>query len=133
MHLPEEPETPLAINIVPAIDVIFAILAFFIISTLFLTRSQSLPINLPEALTAQTQQENSITVTIQANGEIALNRQRIERDRLAAQLQQQIESDSDTLVLVNADEQVPHGQVVAIMDILRQIKGVRLAIAVENP
>ena len=33
MRLPDEPETPFEINIVPMIDVIFSILAFFIIST----------------------------------------------------------------------------------------------------
>lgn len=40
------------INILPMIDVIFAILAFFIVSTLFLTRTEGLPVNLPEADTS---------------------------------------------------------------------------------
>jgi len=48
MRLPDEPEIPTAINIVPMIDVIFAILAFFIMSTLFLTRSEGLSVNLPQ-------------------------------------------------------------------------------------
>jgi len=53
MRLPDEPELPTQINIVPMIDVIFAILTFFIISTLYLTRSQGLPVNLPSAKTAR--------------------------------------------------------------------------------
>lgn len=40
MRLQDEPDIPAQINIVPMIDVIFAILTFFIMSTLFLTRSE---------------------------------------------------------------------------------------------
>ncbi|MEY2914612.1 MAG: hypothetical protein RLZZ184_3921, partial [Cyanobacteriota bacterium] len=44
MRLPDEPDIPAQINIVPMIDVIFAILTFFIMSTLFLNRSEGLPV-----------------------------------------------------------------------------------------
>lgn len=47
MRLPEEPDLPPRINIVPMIDVIFAILVFFMVSSLSLTRSEGLPVNLP--------------------------------------------------------------------------------------
>ncbi|MEM7594128.1 MAG: biopolymer transporter ExbD, partial [Cyanobacteria bacterium P01_A01_bin.83] len=43
MHLPEELDQPPKINILPMIDVIFAILVFFIVSSLYLTRSEGLP------------------------------------------------------------------------------------------
>ncbi len=131
MHIPEEPETPLSINIVPMIDVIFAILAFLIISTLFLTRSQGLPVNLPQATTAQTQDGEQINVTMRADGTIALNRQPISLDKIEFRVQQLVETGGETLVLINADSQVSHGKVVQIMDLLRQVEGVRLAIAVE--
>ncbi len=53
MRLPDEPDMPSQINIVPMIDVIFAILTFFIMSTLYLTRSEGLPVNLPTASSAR--------------------------------------------------------------------------------
>ena len=40
---------------------------------------------------------------------------------------------TEQVVVVNADEKVSHGRVVTIMDRLRQIKGVKLAIATEHP
>lgn len=132
MHLPEEPETPLSINIVPMIDVIFAILAFLIISTLFLTRSEGLPVNLPKATTAQTQNTEQYNVTIEANGSVTLNRQPIPLEQLNTALSQLREPESEILVLVNADAQVNHGRVVEVMDSLRQIEGVKLAIAVNK-
>ncbi|GAB1542098.1 biopolymer transporter ExbD [Scytonema sp. NUACC21] len=133
MRLPDEPDLPAQINIVPMIDVIFAILTFFIMSTLFLTRQDGLPVNLPKAATAQQQQASEpITVTIDNQGQISLNRQPVALDALVEQVRGLI-GNQETVVIINADEQVHHGQVVAVMDRLRQVQGARLAIATEKP
>ncbi|MGF1542594.1 MAG: ExbD/TolR family protein, partial [Pleurocapsa sp.] len=75
MRLPNEPDLPPSINIVPMIDVIFAILVFFIVSSLYLTRSEGLPVNLPRAKTAEVQQTKQITVTIDRDGKLSLDSQ----------------------------------------------------------
>jgi biopolymer transport protein ExbD len=134
VRLPDEPDLPTQINIVPMIDVIFAILTFFIMSTLFLSRSEGLPVNLPTATTATQQQvPMKITVTVDATGVISLNRQPSTINSLVEQLRAMIGSNSEALVIINADEQVGHGQVVAIMDRVRQVKGARLAISTQKP
>ncbi|MEQ8958280.1 MAG: biopolymer transporter ExbD [Coleofasciculus sp. C2-GNP5-27] len=132
MRLPDESEKPGEINIVPMIDVIFSILAFFIISTLYLTRSEGLSVNLPNATTAQNQPSTEITVTIQPDGEIALNRQSIELEALEEAVRALVVPNSESLVIVNADEKVDHGRVVSVMDRLRQIEGTKLAIAAQR-
>ena len=133
MRLPDEPEeTPFFINLVSMIDILFCILAFFIISSLYLTRSQGLPVNLPTATTAETQRIAQLNVTIQVNGAIALNRQPIALDALEGAVRSQVGSTSQSLVLINADADVPHGVVVSVMDRLRRIQGVKLAIAVQR-
>ncbi len=134
MKLPEEPDIPAQINIVPMIDVIFAILAFFIMSSLFLTKLEGLPVNLPKASSAQQQQATEpIAVTIDELGTISLNRQPITLDLLETEIKKSVNVNQERLVIVNADEKVSHGQVVAVMDKLREIPGVRLAIATEKP
>ena len=133
MRLPDEPEMPTQINIVPMIDVIFAILTFFIISTLYLTRSQGLPVNLPSAKTAQSQRSTSITVTLDQQGRIALNRKVIVLDALDEQVRALIAPNQEVVVVLNADTQVNHGQVIAVMDQLRSVKGAKLAIATQKP
>ena len=65
MRLPDEPDLPAQINIVPMIDVIFAILTFFIVATLFLNKSEGLPVNLPKASTAKPQLSTKVTVSIE--------------------------------------------------------------------
>ncbi|WGV26786.1 ExbD/TolR family protein [Halotia branconii] len=134
MRLPDEPDIPTQINIVPMIDVIFAILTFFIMSTLFLTRSEGLPVNLPKAAMAQQQASSApITVTLDQTGTLSLNRKQISLDELAQEVRVLIGSNSEGLVIINADERVKHGQVVAVMDRLRRVQGAKLAIATQKP
>ena len=133
MRLPDEPEMPSQINIVPMIDVIFAILTFFIISTLYLTRSQGLPVNLPKAGTAQSQNSTPIAVTIDEQGNLALNRKATNLEALESQVEALIPSGKEVVVILNADEQVNHGEVIAVMDRVRRIEGAKLAIATKQP
>jgi biopolymer transport protein ExbD len=115
------------------IDVIFAILTFFIMSTLFLTRSEGLPVNLPKAATAQQQASATpITVTVDATGKISLNRKPVALNALTNQVSRLINPNTEALVILNADERGNYGKVVAVMDRLREVPGVKLAIATQK-
>lgn len=132
MRLPDESENNMGINITPMIDVIFSILAYFIVSSLSLTRSEGLPVNLPQASTAQTQKTEQINVSILPDGAIALNRQPIALEKLEAEVKAKIPPNTESLVILNADKEVDHGRVVEIMDKLRRVKGAKLAIATQK-
>lgn len=130
MHLPEEPETPPQINIVPMIDVIFVVLTFFILSSLFLTRSEGLPVNLPTAASSESQlQQHTLTLTITSGGDLQLGNEAATLDSLPEQIQARRIGDRPILLIMRADEAVAHGQVVQVMDRLRAIPNIELAIA----
>jgi biopolymer transport protein ExbD len=134
MRLPDEPDIAPQINIVPMIDVIFAILTFFIMSTLFLTRQEGLPVNLPKASTSQQSQvATKITVTVDADGKVSLNKKPTTLDTLQEEVRGLVGKNSEAVVIINADEAVGHGKVVAVMDQVRQVKGAKLAIATATP
>ena len=135
MNLPEEPDLPPRINILPMIDVIFAILVFFIVSSLYLTRSEGLPVNLPRATTAEVQKTKQITVTLDDQGKLTIDSKPAQINQLKADIEKLIAKDSSaskTTVIVNADKTVEHGQVVDIIDQIRQIPEVQLAIAAKK-
>ncbi|MCS7031654.1 MAG: biopolymer transporter ExbD [Gloeomargarita sp. SKYG116] len=133
MRLSEENESQAQINIVPMIDVIFAILVYFIVSTLSLTRLESLPVNLPGATTAQLQNAPPVTVSLDRQGRIAVNREIVPLEQMKARVQALVPPGQSTVVVINADRDASYGQVVAIMDQLRQIPGVRIAVATQRP
>ncbi|MCY6490882.1 ExbD/TolR family protein [Leptolyngbya sp. GGD] len=132
MLFPEENDQPPQINIVPMIDVVFALLTFFIVSTLFLTRSEGLPVNLPQAATAKIQQQTRIAVSIQPDGEIALNKLPVQISDLQVGVRTLVQANQQAVVVINADEKVQHGQLVAVMDEIRKIDGVKMAIATKK-
>ncbi|HEY9638084.1 MAG TPA: biopolymer transporter ExbD [Coleofasciculaceae cyanobacterium] len=132
MRLPDDSEAPFQINIVPMIDVLFCVLAFFIVSSLYLIRSEGLPVNLPKATTAKTQPPAQIVVTINADGRIAVNRRSIRLQQLDQAVRSLVGQNPEAFVVINADERVTHGRVVGVIDRLNQIQGVRLAIAAQR-
>jgi biopolymer transport protein ExbD len=132
MRLPEEPDIPPQINVVPMIDVVFALLTFFIMSTLYLTKSEGLPVNLPKAETSKAQVKAPLVITIDKTGQIALNQQAVTLENLDSQIQSLMKTKEATVV-INADAAVNHGRVIAVMDQVRRINGAKLAIATQRP
>ena len=133
MRLPEEADSSRSgVNILPMIDVIFAILAFFVLSTLYLTRAEGLPVNLPQAVTATPQSQVNLTLTITSAGNLFLGEEVIALENLAEETRG-IAVEQPLLVTIRADETTPHGNVVAAMDQLRQVDGVRIGIATVRP
>ncbi|MEL6489595.1 MAG: biopolymer transporter ExbD [Cyanobacteria bacterium J06634_6] len=122
-------EEEVSVNLLPMIDVIFAILSYFVISTLFLTRFDGLEVNLPSAETSNRQPEANFTVAIDAEGNVSLNGDSIQPAAIQGAIEQDIETGQTAVVTIRADEAAAHGQVVSVMDEVRQIEGAKLAIA----
>jgi biopolymer transport protein ExbD len=127
----DEPDLPAQINIVSTIDVIFAILAFFIISSLFLSRNEGLPVNLPQADRAEIQDAAPVAITVTADSEIFVGDQAIALDDLQATVLRALETADTDVVVLNADASIRHGLAIAIIDRLRSLDHVRLAIATQ--
>jgi biopolymer transport protein ExbD len=127
----DEPDVPAQINIVPMIDVIFAILTYFIMSTLTLSNFEGMPLNLPSASNSQTvsQQVKPVYLSITPEGRLFIDKQETSLDRIAEQVNQHKGQATTISVVLNADKVVPHGTVVGVMDQLRRVPGVKLAIA----
>jgi biopolymer transport protein ExbD len=127
--LPESEDRPPEVNVVALIDVLFAILTFFIITSLTLSRTEGLSVNLPSASSGKSQDQTKIVISIDAQGAVALNRKSIESTSLVPQIKALVVKDQPTMVVINADEKVAHGRIVELMDAVQQIPGVKLGIA----
>ncbi|NJM98747.1 MAG: biopolymer transporter ExbD [Phormidesmis sp. RL_2_1] len=155
MRLPEDNDirSP-SVNILPMIDVIFAILAFFILATLYLTKAEGVPVNLPQAVTSTPQNQIDITLTITPDGSLFLGDNPVTLSDLADEVRRIQPAEPPTatsanspaanipadnidatpiLVTIRADETTEHGRVVAVMDQLRTVDRVRLGIATTQP
>lgn len=122
------------VDLTPAIDVLFSILAFFIVATLFFARLRGLPVNLPEAATAPAVPAAALTVTVDRAGTVSVEGTALSLPDLQQLARSRQTSAGQSLqAIVAADRETPHGRVIAVMDALRQVPGVRLAVATVTP
>jgi len=119
------------IEIIPMIDTIFFLLVFFMISTLSMAQYRGMPVNLPKAASGQQAPAESAAITIDKQSRIFLNKEEVDQAALGDLLRQQLEQNSDLLVVINADDGVEHGRVVEVMDIARDANVAKMAIAVK--
>ena len=61
-----------------------------------------------------------------------MNKEPITLDNLEAGVKAKVEPERPLMVVLNADEGVNHGKIVAVMDKVRQVKGAKLAIATKR-
>ena len=64
-------------NILPMIDIIFAILSFLIVSSLYLARVDTIPVELPKASSSVKQDKKFITISIDKLGNLFLNKKNL--------------------------------------------------------
>ena len=132
MYFKENNESENTINILPMIDIIFAILSFFIISSLYLTKIDSIKVTLPNSSTAVREQNKPLIITIDKNGKIYFNSNEIALINISELIQTNIKFIEEPLIILRADISVKHGFIIELLDELRKIENLKIAIATEN-
>ena len=132
MYFKEKNETEYSINILPMIDIIFAILSFFIISSLYLTKIDTIKVNLPKSSTAVREQNKPQIITIDNNENIYFNSREISLTNMSLIIRTNIENLEEPIVILRADTSVKHGFIVNLLDELRKIENLKIGISTEK-
>ena len=129
MYFRENNKSENQINILPMIDIIFAILSFFIISSLFLTRIDSIEVNLPKSSTAVREKNRPQIITVDNNEKIYFKSNEISLKNISALIRKNIENLEEPLVILRADTSVKYGLIVNLLDELRKIENLKIGIS----
>ena len=132
MYFQENNKSENQINILPMIDIIFAILSFFIISSLFLTRIDSIKVNLPKSSTSVREKNKPQIITIDNNERIYFNSNEISLKNISALIRKNIVNLEEPLVILRADTSVKHGFIINLLDELRKIENLKIGISTEK-
>jgi biopolymer transport protein ExbD len=113
------------IEIIPLIDIIFFLLATFIMVSLSMTKNQGVQVALPSAATSQSlgdqqEMEKALTLSVTEKGEVFFNKEKITIAQLPFRLQTFKISSKDPKVVVNSDAAADFKHVVAVLDEVRK-------------
>ena len=132
MYFKDNNESENSINILPMIDIIFAILSFFIISSLDLTKIDSIKVNLPKSSTAAREQNKPQIITVDNNEKIYFNSNEISLKNISSLIRKNIENLEEPIVILRADTSVKHGLIVSLLDELKKIENLKIGISTDK-
>jgi len=108
------------IEIIPLIDVIFFLLATFVLFTLSLNRIQSVPIDLPRS-GPPTPYSDLVTIQVSDQGSLYWNRELFDLDELVGRLEQFKKNSGAPRILVAGDNQAKWNTTVRVLDQIRKV------------
>ncbi len=126
----QSPVEEIQIQIIPLIDVVFCVLTFFILAALQFTRQQAISVDLPKASTSTIPQaRQTLIVTIDAVGQVYVEKQPVRIEQLRQVLQAYHQSNPSGMLILNASRTATYNDVVQVLDMLRAVGGDRVSLA----
>lgn len=137
MHGGGGPGKRARIEIIPLIDIIFFLLATFVMVSLSMTKNQGVQVSLPSAASAASlgdtqQMEKALTLSVSEKGEVFVNKEKVTLSQLPFRLQAFKSSSRDPKVIVNGDAGADFKVVVAVLDEARKIGITRVGISTDK-
>jgi biopolymer transport protein ExbD len=126
------PHKKARIEIIPLIDIMFFLLASFMLASLSMIRLQSVKMDLPTASTASKKlQPGIVNISIDKAGGISIDRTNMTPMEISIALSNKFRSNTNVPVYVSADRDTLHGSVNGVLDLVRRagIQKVSFAIA----
>jgi len=125
------------IEIIPLIDIIFFLLATFIMVSLSMTKNQGVQVALPTAGTGaslgdQSELDKAVTLSVNDKGDVFYNKEKITLAQLPMRLQTFKTAAKDPKVIINSDGGASFKNVVAVLDEVRKIGIAKVGINTEK-
>jgi biopolymer transport protein ExbD len=108
------------IEMLPLIDIVFLLLVFFIYAMLSMAVHRGLPVELPLSTTAEIEKKLVLSVTVEADKAIYVDKERVALADLTQVLQSKAGSIREPGVLVFADRTLPYQMIYNILDKIRK-------------
>ena len=116
--LPENHEA--RIEIIPLIDIMFFLLAAFMLVSLSMVTLKSVKVNLPTATTATADtKKDFINLSINRSGVIFFDQQPVGPNELVQRLSVMQHTNASLRVFISGDQDARHGDVMAVLDLVR--------------
>jgi biopolymer transport protein ExbD len=120
------------IEMIPLMDVIFLLLAAFIYATLSMAAHRGLPVALPTSAAAEIEKNIVLSVTMQRDGSVYLDKEPVRLDDLTQALISSAEGQDNPGVLLFADKDVSYQDLFRVLDLIRAAGLHRISLQAEG-
>lgn len=118
------------INVTPLVDVgLVLVIIFMVTAPLF--EQPTLKVDLPKASTKEGEERENITVTITSEGKYAVNEAEVTKENFEQVLRKKIAKSDEKYVILRADKESLHGQLLLAMRISKEAGAKSISIATE--
>ena len=123
------------IEIIPLIDIVFFLLATFVMVSLSMVKNKGIDVNLPSATTsAQQVKDNQYTaITVTEKGEIYFNKDKITLAELPVRFKALKKINHDPSIVLNADSKASYGRAIFVLDEARRSGIKKVALETKEP
>ncbi len=118
-------------NVTPLVDVMLVLLVILMVASSYIV-AQTMKVQLPKAHATDGTADKPATVQLFKNGTVRWNEQPVTDAELPAKIKEAIAADPEASLVVSADKEVQHGQVVHVMDIAKMAGVTKFAINVQQ-
>ena len=108
------------IEMLPLIDIVFLLLVFFIYAMLSMAVHRGLPVELPLSSTAQIDKKLTLSVSVEADETIYVNKERVALEHLPEVLRSKAALTREPGVLIFADRSLQYQMIYNVLDKIRQ-------------
>jgi biopolymer transport protein ExbD len=124
----DEPIT--AINIIPLVDIVLVVLIIFMVTASYIV-TPAIEVELPKAKTGEPKANTILALVITREGDLFLNNKKIDDQILRTYIRDN-KTEHELEAVIAADASVPHGRVVALIDLVKEEGVVKFAINTEH-
>ena len=132
IKLKNRKKNEIGIMISPMIDMSFLLLVFFIVTTMNMSEVQTVPVQLPAATQAQTQQESRFNVAVREDGSLYLGTKPITREALLARAKEAAAKDPQFSLVIHGDGRTAYQTILSLLDDCKAAGIVRVGLAAEK-
>jgi len=130
------PHKKARIEIIPLIDIMFFLLAAFLLASLSMMRLQSVKMDLPTAVTAKRDfKPDILNISVKADGQVYYEKQQVNLEELQRILFEACRKNTNIPVYISGDRETKHGAIIRVLDLVRRqgIQKVSFAISPAPP
>lgn len=119
------------IDLTPMLDVVFILLIFFIVTSVFVTEA-GIDVNKPDASTAESRSQDLILIAVSGDGQIWIDGEQIDPRFIRSRFERRLAETPNASVVIQGDEAAENQHVLRILEAARDADIASVSISTEN-